>query len=138
MPARPTVSTLAREHALQLLKPGHGKKRPSRGAAPQEKEDLLEGKLSHGQSYRFAFARAGEGRVLREQDQIVALLLLLIFLLPFLFYCIRSRAYIVIASPSPHPSCYYLLSLAAEPNGTSSCRTCSSALKIAHAPPGFL
>ena len=68
MPARLVVSTLAREHALQLLKPGHGKNRSSRGAAPQEKENLLEGMLSYGQSGRFASARAGEGRVLREQD----------------------------------------------------------------------
>ena len=54
-----TVSTLSGEQALQSLKPGLGKKRPSRGAPPQEKEYLLEGKLC--QSGRFASARADEG-----------------------------------------------------------------------------
>ena len=55
---------------MQLSKPKHGKGRPSRGAAPQEKEDLFEGKLSYDQSGRFASSRAGEMRVLCEQDQI--------------------------------------------------------------------
>ena len=38
----PTVATLSREQALQLLKPGYGKRRSS---SAQEKEDSLEGKF---------------------------------------------------------------------------------------------
>ena len=45
-----------------------------------------------------------------------------------------SRIYNNCPTISTHPSCYPLFLLGAEPNVTSSCRTCTSALKIAPAP----
>ena len=141
MPARPTVSTLAREHALQLLEPGRGKKRPSRGAAPQEKEDLLEGKLSYGQSGRFGPARAavtmkGEiyvNKICRStslnrpasfasRSCASSCLLLLLLLSPAFFYCIWSCAYKSIMLSPVLFGC-----------GTQRrliCRTCTSAPKF--------